>query len=90
MHLLLRVCSVDRVRTIQCSMQLTAARFRHQLHLSSIAMPQIGVHWRVRDSKMYVERILQNIPNKVVHFIIRTEFSSDYPQKLTFQPCVDL
>jgi len=27
------ICSVDRVRTIQGSMQFTAARFRHQLHL---------------------------------------------------------
>jgi len=26
-------CSVGRVRTIQCSVQLTEARFRHQLHL---------------------------------------------------------
>jgi len=25
--------SVDRVRTIQCSVQFTTARFRHQLHL---------------------------------------------------------
>jgi len=33
MQLLLRVFNVDRVRTIQCSVQLTAARFRHQLHL---------------------------------------------------------
>ena len=41
MQLLLRVCNVDRVRTIQCSMQLTAARFRHQWHLSTIAAPQI-------------------------------------------------
>jgi len=35
MQLLLRVCSMDRVRTIQCSIQVTAARFWHQLHLSS-------------------------------------------------------
>jgi len=27
------ICSVDRVRTIQCSMQLTSERFRHQWHL---------------------------------------------------------
>ena len=46
MQLLLRVCSADRVKTIQCSMQLTAARFRHQLHLSYIATPQKGVHRR--------------------------------------------
>ena len=49
------ICSVDRVSTIQCSMQLTAARFRHQLHLSSIAALQIGVNrrlGRVPDSKM--------------------------------------
>jgi len=55
MQLPLRVCRVDRVRTIQCSIQLTAARFRNQLHLSSIAAPQIGVHrrlGRVPDSKM--------------------------------------
>ena len=48
-------CSVDRMRTIQCSMQLTAARFRHQLHLSYRAAPQKGVHrrlGRVPDSKM--------------------------------------
>jgi len=82
MQLLVRVCSVDRVRTIQCSMQLTAARFRHQWHLSSIATPQIGVHRRVPDIArctviVGVKLILQNIPNKVVHFIIHTEFSSD-------------
>ena len=100
MQLLLRVCNVDRVRTIQCSMQ-----FRHQLHTTGadpgggrlglstppktyksnflhhdfvqfgktldcqillkspslnlragsvpgMAAPQIGVHPRVRDSKM--------------------------------------
>jgi len=29
-----------------------AARFRYQLHLSSIAAPQIGVDRRVPDSKM--------------------------------------
>jgi len=51
-QLLLQVCSVDRVKTIQCSMQLTAVTLRHQLHLSSIAAPQIGVHRRVPDSKM--------------------------------------
>jgi len=27
------ICDVDRVRIIQCSMQLTAARFRHQWRL---------------------------------------------------------
>ena len=27
------ICNVDRVRTIQCSVQLTAARVRHHLHL---------------------------------------------------------
>jgi len=27
------ICSVNRVGTIKFSMQLTAARFRHQLHL---------------------------------------------------------
>jgi len=31
---------------------------------------------------------LQNIPNKVVHFNIHTEFSSHH-QKLTFQLCVE-
>jgi len=30
----------------------TASRFQHQLHRSSIPAPQIGVHWRVHDSKM--------------------------------------
>ena len=37
------------------SMQLTAARFGHLLHLSNIAVPQIGVHrrlGRVPGSKM--------------------------------------
>jgi len=34
-------------------MQLTASMFRHQIHLSSIAAPQIGVHRRVRDSKYF-------------------------------------
>jgi len=43
MQLLMPICSVDRVGTIQYSMQLAAARFRHQLHLSSIAAPQIGM-----------------------------------------------
>jgi len=33
---------------------------------------------------------LQNIPNKVVHFNIHTEFPLTDPQKLTFPPCVDL
>jgi len=131
MQLLLRVCSVDRIGTIQCSMQLTAARLRHHWYLSSIAAPQIGVHRRVPDSKMQehnqlifsggkmmqlvavpnkyirlwkfwrgaiarflplwlwawqdvtvgVKLILQNIPNKIVHFIIHTEFSSDWSSK---------
>jgi len=61
MQLLLRVCSVDMVRTIQCSIQLTAARFRHQLHLSSRAAPQIGVHRRLRrvpDSSSF-ERVVE-------------------------------
>jgi len=44
MQLLIRVCSVDRVRTIQCGMQLTAARFRYLMHLNSIAAPQMGMH----------------------------------------------
>jgi len=44
MQLLLRVCSVDRVRAIQCIMQLTAARFRYLLHLNSIAAPQMGMY----------------------------------------------
>jgi len=35
---------MDGVSTIQCSIQITAARFRHQLHLSSIAASQIGEH----------------------------------------------
>jgi len=55
MQLLLQVYSVDRVGIIQCSMQLTAARFRHQLHLSYIATTQKSVHrrlGRVPDSKM--------------------------------------
>jgi len=78
MQLLSRVCSMDRVRTIQCSMQLTAARFRHQLHLSSIAAPQIRVDQYVPDSKTVdVKLTLQNIPKKVFHFIIHTEFSSE-------------
>ena len=38
------ICSVDRVRTVQCSMHLTAARFRHQLHLKYWATPQLRVH----------------------------------------------
>jgi len=50
MQLPVRVCSVVRVRTIQCSMQLTAVRFRYQLDLSSIAAPQIDVHRPVRAS----------------------------------------
>jgi len=37
-------------------MQLTATRFWHQLHLSSIAAPQIGVDRRVPDSKMNSRR----------------------------------
>jgi len=37
---------------LQCSMQLTAGRFRHQWHLSSVAAPQIGVDRRVPDSMM--------------------------------------
>jgi len=36
-----------------------------------------------------VKLILQNIPNKVVHFNIHTGFPLTDP-KLTFQPCVDL
>jgi len=40
-----------KARIIQCSMQLIAARFRHQLHLSSIT-PQIGVDQRVPDIEM--------------------------------------
>jgi len=43
---------MDRVRAIQCSIQLRVVRLRHQLHLSNIAAPQIGVHRRVLDSKM--------------------------------------
>jgi len=49
------ICSVDRVRAIQCRVQLTAARFRHQLYLNNIAASQVGVHrrlGRVPDSKM--------------------------------------
>ena len=49
------ICSMDRVRTFHCGMQLTAARFWHQLHLSSKAGSQIGVHRRLRhvpDSKI--------------------------------------
>jgi len=26
------ICSVDKVRTVECRMQFTAERFRHQLH----------------------------------------------------------
>jgi len=33
---------------------------------------------------------MQNIPNEVVHFNIRTGFPLTVPQKLTFQPCIDL
>jgi len=29
------ICSVDRVRTIKCSMQLISERFRRQWHLNS-------------------------------------------------------
>jgi len=35
---------MDRERIIQSSMQLTAVRFWHQLHVSSIAVLQIGVN----------------------------------------------
>jgi len=38
------ICSVDRVRTIQCCIQLRVTRFRHQLHQRSIAAPQVDVH----------------------------------------------
>jgi len=76
MQLLLRVCSVDRVRTIQCRRR----GFGTQVHLTSIAAPQIQVQismYLIACVTVGVELILQNIPNKVVHFIIHTEFSSD-------------
>jgi len=41
------ICIVDRVRTSQRSMHLTAARFRYQLHCISIGAPQTGVHRRL-------------------------------------------
>jgi len=42
------MCSAaDRVRTIQCGRQLTAARFRPQLHLKWYVQPQIDVHQRL-------------------------------------------
>ena len=80
------MCSVDRVSTIHCSMQLTAAWFRHQFHPGGIVAPQIDVHRRVRDSSVTagVKFILQDIPKKVFHFIIHTEFSSDWTSKPDF------
>jgi len=87
---------LDRVRTIQCSVQLTAARFRHQLyvkHHSSVA-GRCASAFRVCTWQQVVtagvKLILQNIPNKAVRFNIHTGFPLTDPQKLTFQPCVDL
>jgi len=40
---LMPICSVDKVSTIPCSMQFTAARFWPELHLKYIAASQIGM-----------------------------------------------
>jgi len=55
----MHICSVDRVRTIQCSM--------YAVDSSEVSAPVAPK----------VKLILQNIPNKVVHCNIHTEFSSD-------------
>jgi len=81
MQLLIRVCSVDRVRTIQCSMQLTAARFRYLLHLNSIAAPQMGMYLIARCHSRR-KTYFANIPNKVGH--CHTHFSSDWSSKTDF------
>ena len=65
MQPLLRVCSMDRVRAIQCSIQITATRFRHQLHLSSIAAPQIGV---LRRSGRVGYLIARSISRRKIYF----------------------